>query len=923
MRSPRRLAGVAGPDAHGRRPARRLARARSVGLALLFVVPALASVIGPAAAAPSSQFFQPAGPAFPAALLAPQAARYGFDTTEIQEVSDARPAVGPVTVSVTLWPRDPSLLAGRPASAPPLSLFGLTERYSPSAATYAGLIAYFESRGLSVVHAWPDRLSLTVAGPAAAVSTAFGTRLEQGIWHGRPVRFPSTVPSLPADVASSVAAISGLSAGFDLFTTPLRTLGPLAGPTGASPISPTQGRTTTLVSPSAVHKIYDLDSLYNFSGSPHWATGQGIALLLWGRGYDPSDLATFFSQYYPAGFPPLTIVPHPVDGAPPPGPSATSDPSGAAQELTLDIEWAGSAAPGATLHAVYAPDGSAANGYSPSDPSMEDALNTAISIPGVHVVSMSFGTLDGSDAQFQAAYSIAFASAAARGITLLGASGDNGGTTRGGCAGAPAPQFPAASPDVIAVGGTAPVLSESAVGGITGLDSEPAWNASGGGFSTQYPAPSWQLVGSAKGPIASSGNRGIPDVAGPAYDDLFYFRGTAERGQGTSFATPLWAGIVAEMDALRNQSLGFVTPRLYAVGAAEESGFAAPGLVDVTSGANCLGPASRGWDTATGWGTPRGLLLYEDLVASFVDVGLTLRPASVAPGSSFEAVVQVTNASSHRPIADVPVNLSLQTPSGYVGPCGGSFGSAVGTTDGNGTATVTLQIPGCYLGSQASITASVLANGFFGSNSTTVGVNLLGWAGFLAVIQQFPYNVIAFGLIILVAIVVGVKVGDWRHRRELRRRPPPPAVPPPGVSGATPGPGSPGPLGPPRPPNGPTSASARRMGAPASMGGTPGTNVPRAAGPVPRTLPPTGTTRPSPDPLTTPRPAGSGPPVSRPVSPTTATRAAGPGLDPGATRMPLPVCPSCSSAVLSDSGTCPTCGSPLAPAGSARAPGAP
>jgi hypothetical protein len=430
---------------------------------------------------------------------------------------------------------------------------------------------------------------------------------------------------------------------------------------------------------------------------------------------------------------------------------------------------------------VYAPDGPASNSYSPTDASMEDALNTAINLPTVKAVSMSFGTPDGSDPSFQAAYATSFLDAERLGITVLAASGDNGGTAKGHCSGGTSPQFPAASPNVVAVGGTAPVLALDAVGQVTGIDSEPAWNLSGGGFSTTYPAPSWQEKGSASAPIRANGHRGIPDVAGPSAYNFFYFNGQPAAGKGTSFATPMWAGLVAEMDALRSQSFGLVTPHLYTVAAAAEGGAAAKGFTDVTDGSNCLGPAQVGWDTATGWGSPNALLLFQDLSFSFVELHLVTSTNTVVPGGTVDATVRVLNSTSHGPINGLPVDFTLDS-IGRVGLCSGTLSAGNFSTDATGNATVTLTVPGCFFGSKVTVTASVSSSGYFGSSSTTLTVNLLGLAGFLAVVQSYPYNLIAFVLIMTVATLLGLQIGSWRHRRALRRPTPPPPTPPSSVT---------------------------------------------------------------------------------------------------------------------------------------------
>ncbi|HUI38575.1 MAG TPA: S53 family peptidase, partial [Thermoplasmata archaeon] len=645
--------------------------------------------------------------------------------------------------------------APAPGTAP-LSPSAIADRYGLTAAQYTAVEAYFLGHGVRILHEWPDRLALTVDGPAAAVNAAFATQVVSSSLDGRPVEFPLTAPSLPSPFSGEVAAISGLSGELTSFEIPLER--------SATPsVEPSQGRTTQTVNPNALHNVYGLDQLYNYSGASHYATGVGIALVLWGSGYDPSDISQYFSQYYPSEFPAVTVRAYPVDNAPAPSASALDDPSNASQELSLDLEWAGTAAPGATLDAVYAPDGPASNGYSPTDPTMEDAVNHAITqVPGVNVVSMSFGSPDGQDPSFQAALSVSFAKASQEGITVLAASGDTGGDAKEGCAGGVAPQFPASSPEVLAVGGTAPTLTQDPLGAVNGIESEPAWDLSGGGFSTVYAAQPWEEVGSAAAPMRSSGERGAPDVAGPAFQNIFYYDGAVAYGSGTSFATPMWAGLIAEMDALRGSPLGFITPRIYQVGALEPNGSSVDGLSDVTSGANCIANAAPGWDAATGWGSPRALSLFEHLAGTFVTVGLQASPSPVAPGGSLHVSVALANQTSHHPIPGLPVSVSIQ--GSYAGPCSATLSPTNVTTDASGTANASFPVPDCYFGTSVTVSASVASNGYYGENSTTISVNLLGLAGILALLTVFPYNLIAFALIMLAATGIGLLLGRRRRR---------------------------------------------------------------------------------------------------------------------------------------------------------------
>jgi kumamolisin len=743
--------------------------------ALVTVLMALPSVPGVAVALGGGTLTttSPSVPLDPAVYTGSFATRAGYDSGYLSSVSGAVPATGSELVVVTFRPSDPSFFLP-PASGHSLSVAEIANRYGLSSETYTAAESYFESIGLSVVHSGGDRLTLTVEGTPAAIGRAFGTELESGTYQGRSVTFPAASPSLPAWLEPSVTSVTGLSSGFVTFSLPSGLPSSVAPASGG----PAQG-SSDLITPAIAREIYDLSSLYNVSGAARYATGQKIVLLLWGDGYAPSDLSTFFSNDYPSNFPLPTVTPVPVDGAPAPASNAPSDPSKAPQELTLDMEWAGSMAPGATLDAVYAPDGPADQNYSPTVASMADALNEAVTgIPGVSVISMSFGTPEGASQSLAAVWDTDLAAATQEGITLLGATGDLGGMTGAACMGIVSTDYPSDSPDVIAVGGTDPTLARNILGQVTGLASESAWSGSGGGFSTSIPAPSWQEVGSAAAPISENGHRGTPDVSAASTYNYLYYNGVNSVAAGTSFATPLWGGLIAEMDALYGSRLGFLTPRLYAIGAAQESDKDPVGLADITSGSTCLGDAAKGWDTETGWGSPRALLLYEDLTATFVNLTISTSPSPVAQGGTVTVVAQLTNRTSGTPIVGVPVDVSLEA-TGSTGPCAGVWGSESLTSNASGVVSLAVTVPACFFGSHGTAQVSVTSDGYYGTASTTFAINLLAFVPALVGIEQYPQNVVAFVLIMGAAAAVGYLIGRSRPRPPS---PPPTRTPPPSVT---------------------------------------------------------------------------------------------------------------------------------------------
>jgi len=722
----------------------------------------------------------------PAALTAPFAERAGFDPAQAAAVSGVTPLGGSGSVVVVFAPRTPSFFAPPAPGAPALTPIEVGDEFGLSTSAYAAAVQYFTGTGLTVAHLWPDRMMLTLDGTDRALDRAFGTTVAGGLFDGRPVTFPSTAPTLPGWLEPEVASVVGLSSGFDTFTVPL----------APSTSGPTQG-TAPPVSPSiARNNLYGIAGLYNLTSSPTYASRESVAVLLWGDGYDPSDISTFYAQYYPSSYPAPTIVPYPVDGAPAPGPGALNDPDSLApEELTLDIEWSGSMAAGATIDAVYAPDGPSPS-YSPTTASMTDALQMAVNLDPA-VISMSFGTAEGSDQSLVAAWQTLLAQAAQQQITVLAATGDLGGAAQSSCGGAPTVDYPSTAANVLAVGGTNVALQTNVLGQVTGFG-ESGWSGSTGGYSTQVAEPSWQV-----GAIPASqanGDRGVPDVSATAADDFVYYDGESQEADGTSFATPLWAGMIAEFDALHGAPVGFLTPRLYSIGIDEPSGRIGNGLADITSGSNCYYSAGPGWDAVTGWGSPRGVTLYEELTATFVDLSIAVGPGAVAPGGSVTVSAHLANETTGAPIPGVPVALSLAADVD-LGPCVGSFGSATPVTDAQGNVSVAFAVPYCYLGSHAVAQSTVTSDGLYGVNSTRIGVDLLAFVPFLAGITSYPEDVVGFVAIMAIATAVGVLIS---LRFPRRRAPPRDAVasaPPPVPPAAS----EPAPAPPPAPPPAPSA----------------------------------------------------------------------------------------------------------------------
>jgi hypothetical protein len=384
---------------------------------------------------------------------------------------------------------------------------------------------------------------------------------------------PGMVEALEPRLLLSVAAASPDFRIHDLAgsTTPAQSAGPVG------------------MTPSQLRHAYAMDEV-SFGSVAGNGAGQTIAIV---DAYDDPDIVGDFNTFCQTFFagqtqPTLTVV----------GQTGTSslpgtDPAGPgnswAVEISLDVEWAHVMAPMANILLVEA--------NSDNDSDLYTAVSTAEKTSGVSVVSMSWG---GGEVSGESSNDSYFTTS---GVTFVASAGDTGGEV----------EYPAVSPNVLAVGGT--TLNVDSSGNYL---SESGWSDGGGGVSAYESQPSYQ-----KGVVTqSSTKRAVPDVAadadpntGAAIIDSWDFGTSTPWIQvgGTSLAAPLWAGLIAVVDQGRALS-GLSTldgpsqtlPRLYALPATD--------FHDITTGNNGYA-AGVGYDLVTGRGTPIANLLVPDLAA--------------------------------------------------------------------------------------------------------------------------------------------------------------------------------------------------------------------------------------------------------------------------------------------------------------------
>ncbi len=338
------------------------------------------------------------------------------------------------------------------------------------------------------------------------------------------------------------------------------------------------GGLPTGLSPGQVTTAYGVNQI-SFGNVTGNGAGQTIAII--DAYFDPnirSDLATFDSQFGLAA--PPSFSQYVQNGL------YASD-SGWALETALDVEWAHAMAPAANIMLVEA---------QPYLSDLFSAVTFASQQAGVSVVSMSWGA---GEFQGENAYDSTFTTPSGHaGVTFVASSGDSSVTL-----------YPAASPNVLSVGGT--TLNVTSTGQVL---SETAWSGSGGGSSPYEAKPAWQTNG-----LSGSG-RTTPDIAFNAdpstgvsvYSSVRYGgRSGWFTVGGTSVGAPSLAGLIAITDqglAINGAgSLANAQSSLYQVSTANFN--------DITSGSNGHYTAGPGYDLVTGLGSPKANLLVPGLVA--------------------------------------------------------------------------------------------------------------------------------------------------------------------------------------------------------------------------------------------------------------------------------------------------------------------
>src|SRR4029077_19306113 len=292
----------------------------------------------------------------------------------------------------------------------------------------------------------------------------------------------------------------------------------------------------------------ELADIYNFPVGN--AQQQCIGLLEFGGGVETGDLTSYF-QTIQQPAPDVQIIA--VDGV---STDPGSDPNSTG-EVMLDVDVAGALANGAKIVAYFGTF---------DEKGLVDVLAKVVSDSAndPSVISISWGwdeneNFNNSGVIWSPAAiahcNASFLAAAHLGITVCVSTGDDGSEAQMQDGRAHV-NFPATSPYVLAVGGTTLHVRKNAKGAAK--ITEVVWNdgpgsGTGGGVSDVTPVPTWQA-----GKVVPSINpghfagRAIPDVAAnadPSTGYLIMSGGTLQIVGGTSASAPLWASLIARINA--------------------------------------------------------------------------------------------------------------------------------------------------------------------------------------------------------------------------------------------------------------------------------------------------------------------------------------------------------------------------------------
>ena len=457
--------------------------------------------------------------------------------------------------------------------------------------------------GLKVDEVSTETRSMQVSGTAAAMEATFKPGMAvmrspaEGEYRGR-----QGTLSIPAELKGIVRGVHGL----DQRRMARRKAG--AESSRAAKLPPLGPR--------------DLERRYNFP--PGDGAGQSIVIGEFGGGYFAEDTAAYCAKF---GLPAPNVKAVAIDApaytleeAQALPPRARNQVLNDSAEVMMDVQIIAGLCPKADISVYFCTF---------DQRGWVDLLNRVILARPV-VLSLSWGLAEedpGWSKNALAAIDDRLNAARLLGITTCVAAGDDGSGDQIDDGHAHV-DFPGSSPNALAVGGTMLKKSGANIREIVwwespGRRTSKGGGATGGGVSSVFSRPTWQGVKVRSLNPRGTNGRVMPDVAALAGDPLYelVFIGKSQPNGGTSASAPLWAALVARVNAALPpaKQQRFVTPLLYRNGKRGVP-IGQHATRDVTSGHNSSHPhpgrgyrARPGFDAVGGWGVPDGVKLLNAL----------------------------------------------------------------------------------------------------------------------------------------------------------------------------------------------------------------------------------------------------------------------------------------------------------------------
>jgi len=510
-------------------------------------------------------------------------------------------------IELTLSLRGPDLPDANSLPSHALTLADVESQYGASRDDAAKVAAVLQGYGLKIDDTSLATRSMRVSGTAKAVQAAFHPNLgiyenaEQGEFRDREGDY-----KVPNELKGIITAVLGLGQRRVAWR----------GSTAAAAAHASHALALAPLGPA------DLEQRYGFP--PGDGKGQKIAIAEFGGGYFAEDLKAYCNKFgrptpnvkaISINRPAFTLKQ--IAALPQPQRNDELDASG---EVMMDVQIIAGLCPAAEIDVYFATF---------DQKGWVDLLNRTILDKPV-TLSVSWGLAEDSidwSAAARTAINERLNMAAALGITVCIASGDDGSGDQEDDGRAHV-DFPSSSPFVLCVGGT------MLTGGPANVTERVWWvspgrrngagaGSTGGGVSVFFNRPNWQNVKVKSLNKGSIDGRVVPDVAAlagaPGYDLILL--GNDSPNGGTSASAPLWAALIARINALlpAAKRQRFLTPLLYQTGANGKT-LGQTACHDVTLGHNASSPnpgagykAGKGFDAVGGWGTPIGTALLAGL----------------------------------------------------------------------------------------------------------------------------------------------------------------------------------------------------------------------------------------------------------------------------------------------------------------------